>query len=101
MILSNKQKAIAAFVLSLAIGILGVLAAYSGFDEGTKGLLQLFIGILGVIAIPLGVYGTTNKPTGDVAVDEVENPDLTTVDATATPAPVAAPVTPTAEVTGE
>jgi hypothetical protein len=101
MILSNKQKAVAAFIVTLVLGVLGALIAFSGIDESVKPLLTLAVTIVTIIATTLGVYGTPNKPTDDPAAGEVENPDLTTVDAAATPAPVAAPATPTAEVTGE
>jgi hypothetical protein len=101
MVLSNKQKAVAAFIITLILGILGALIAFSGIDESVKPLLTLAVSIVTIIGTTLGVYNTTNKPTDDPAAGEVENPDLTTVDTSAPVAPVVAPVTPTAEVTGE
>jgi hypothetical protein len=100
MVLSNKQKAVAAFVITLVLGILGALIAFSGIDESVKPLLTLAVTIITIIGTTLGVYGTPNKSTDDPAAGEVENPDLTTVDATAPTVTVVSPA-PVKDITGE
>jgi len=62
MVLTGKQKAVAAFVITLVLGVIGAVLLFSGLPVEVKPYLQLAVSIITIIGTTLGVYQTTNNP---------------------------------------
>jgi hypothetical protein len=67
MVLTGKQKAVAAFVITLVLGVLGTLTAFSGIDPMVKEYLTLAVSIVTVVGTTIGVFATTNTPAVEAA----------------------------------